>query len=90
MLIHEVPLLDIKVGVWCVVSTTNGPTFFWALNVHLCVKHSEVIVISYLITREPLSFCFSKTLERLITQSLLCFVYKMFWLQNNELSYRDG
>jgi hypothetical protein len=79
MLIHGVPLLDVKVGVWCAVGANSGPTFFWALNAHLYVKHSEEIVTSSLITREPLPFCFSKTVQRLTPQSLLFFVYKIFY-----------
>jgi len=80
MLIHALPLLDVKVGVWCAVGANSGPTFFWALNAHLYVKQSEVIVTNSLITREPLPFCFSKTVQRLTPQSLLFFVYKIFWL----------
>jgi len=90
MLIHGAQLLEVRVGVWCTVGATNGPTLFWALNPHLCLKHSEVIVTSCLITKKPLPFCFSKTVQRLTTQSLLCFVYKMFWLQNNKQFYVDG
>jgi len=84
MLIHGVTLLDVKVGVWCAVGVTIGPTFFWALNPHLYVNHSEVIVTSFLIMKDSLPFCFSKTVQRLKTQSLLCFVYKMFWIQNKK------
>jgi len=79
----------LKVGVWCAVSATSGPTFFWTLNPHLYVKHSKVIVTSSLITKKPLSFCISKTVQRLAPQSLLCFVYKMFLLQNNKQFYVD-
>jgi hypothetical protein len=74
----------LKVSVWCAVGATSEPTLFWALNPHLYVKRSEVIVTSSLITKEPLPLCFSKTVQRLTTQSLLCFVYKIFRLQNNK------
>jgi hypothetical protein len=90
MLIHGLSLLDIKVGVWCAVGATSGPNFFWALNAHLYVKHSEVIVTSSLITREPLPVCFSRTVQPLTPQSLLFFVYKMLWLQNNKQFYVEG
>jgi hypothetical protein len=73
MLIHGMPLLDVKVGVSCAVGATYGPTFYWALNAHHYIKHSEVIETSSLTTRAP-AFLFqqdSATSHTTIT-SVLC------------------
>lgn len=78
IVIHEVPLHDIIVFVWCAITRIVGPILLWdCKQISICYMHSNTIFWTPVHLQENLCLFFSNT-----TTSAVHCLKSVFWWQN--------
>jgi len=78
MLVHRMVFHADKAHMWCAMSISGIIFFFFAMNSHWYVTHSDTIFRTAVSFLENLSHFLNMTAQNLTPQAVLCVMYRVF------------